>query len=243
MIENKKKNSQDMENTDAYQKIAYYDNYLMDLSKVYYQKIIKDVIDLCKGGTILDIGCYDGSLSNVFLKRGYKVYGIEAHHEAYQRALQKGIGVVKGNIENGLPWESNSFNCVIAAEIIEHIYDTDKFLNDIKRVLKKDGILILSLPNVGCLTNRVRLLLGSYPRYCEYQAGKSGGHVRVYTFKAIKTQLNEHNFDIVRARGANFPFPMQKKFIPTVFKKLAKIIGDYTPGLSGQIILSARVNK
>ncbi len=232
-----------MENKNTYKRSAMYDEYTIELSKVYYQKIIRSILNLCDKGPILDIGCYDGGLGEVFLKRGYDVYGIEAHHEAWQKAVEKGIKAVKNNIEEGLPWGDNFFNCVIVAEIIEHLYDTDKFLKDIKRVLRKDGIIVMSFPNVACLTNRIRLLFNRYPRYCEYQAGKAGGHIRVYTLGAIKTQLIEHGFDIISISGANFPMPMENRCIPSFIKKAAAWIGDYTPGIAGQIIVTARNDK
>ncbi|MEI8349182.1 MAG: class I SAM-dependent methyltransferase [Candidatus Omnitrophota bacterium] len=232
-----------MESDHRYSRVAKYDEYSMDLSKVYYRKIIREVTQFLKKGTILDVGCYDGSLGEIFLNKGYEVYGIEAHDGACTKACQKGIRVIKKNIEEGMPWEQDSFDCVIAAEIIEHLYDTDRFLNDIKRVLKKDGILVMSIPNVACFTNRLKLLLGSYPRYCEYQAGEGGGHIRVYTLKAIKDQLVQRGFEVLAASGANFPLPMHVKAIPLFIKKIAIGLGDYTPGLAGQIIITARNRK
>ena len=60
---------------DAYCREAKYDEYTMDLSKVYYHKIIKEVTRECPKGSILDVGCYDGSLGEVFLNKGYRVSG------------------------------------------------------------------------------------------------------------------------------------------------------------------------
>jgi methionine biosynthesis protein MetW len=232
-----------MKTENRYSRIAEYDEYSIDLSKVYYHKITEQVMKYCHEGSLLDIGCYDGSLGELFLKKGYSVYGIEAHDEAFAKASQKGINMVKQNIEEGLPWERDLFDCVIAAEIIEHVYDTDRFLEEIKRVLKKDHILVLSIPNVACLTNRLKLLWGSYPRYCEYQAGASGGHVRVYTLNAIRDQLVHHGFEILGARGANFPLPMHVNAIPSFIKKIAVRLGDHTPGIAGQFIITARNRK
>ena len=228
---------------NAYKREARYDGYHMDLSKVYYSKIITEVLSGCPKGVLLDVGCYDGSLGEVFVKKGYSVYGVEAHDEASEKARGKGIDVIKDDIEKGLPWQDNFFDCVVAAEIIEHIYDTDKLLDDMKRVLSKNGLLVVSIPNTACFTNRIKLLFNRYPRYCEYQAGTAGGHIRVYTLEAIRSQLVEHGFNIVNIRGANFPLPMENPHIPDIIKKTAVFFGDYMPGLSGQIIVSARNEK
>jgi 2-polyprenyl-3-methyl-5-hydroxy-6-metoxy-1,4-benzoquinol methylase len=232
-----------MTSEHAYKRPAEYDDYMMDLSKAYYRKITRDVLQYCNGNSILDIGCYDGSLGEVVLKKGYKVYGVEAHHEASRRALEKGIEVVKRDIEEGLPWPDNTFDCVIAAEIIEHLYDTTRFIKEIGRVLKPGGVFVMSVPNIACLTNRLRLLLDLYPRYCDYRAENAAGHIRVYTMGSAVSQIKENSFDILRVAGANFPLPMHSRFIPIFVKKLAIFLGDYFPSLAGQIIISARNKK
>lgn len=231
------------EDEDCYSRKAQYDEYAIDLSKVYYRKITEEIQKRCLRGALLDIGCYDGTFAATFLKSGYQVFGIEAHDGAYRSAVAKGVQAVKQDIEAGLPWADDHFDVVIAAEVIEHVYDTDGFLSEIKRVLKKEGILVLSIPNVACLTNRFKMLLGGYPRYCEYQAGASGGHIRVYTLPAIQSQLQSHGFKILRSRGANFPLPMHTRGIPDFFKKIAVRLGDFAPGIAGQFIIAAQNRK
>ena len=230
-----------MDNTNAYKHKNFYDAYAIDLSKIYYSKIIEDAEQLfASPAKMLDIGCYDGTLGEVFLKKGWSVHGIEAHGQACLEAGRKGLDVLKRNIEEGLPYPENTFDLVVAAEIIEHLYDTDEFLENIKRILKPQGVLILTVPNVACLANRVGLLLGKYPRLCEYQAGKAGGHIRVYTKKALMDQLCQHDFQPLKCRGANLPCPMGLNFIPKFVKKMAVRLGDFTPSIAGQIIVASR---
>ena len=131
------------------------------------------------------------------------------------------------------------FDCVIAAEVIEHVYDTDFFLQEIKRVLKAGGILVLSTPNIACLANRIGLLFGRYPRYAEYKAG-GAGHIRVYTSTAIKDQILENGFEILRFAGCNLPLPMHNPRIPSFIKNLAVKGGDFFPGIAGQVVLTAK---
>ena len=227
-------------NSDAYKRINHYDKYVIDMSQVYYKKIIREVNRVYnKPLKMLDIGCFDGSLGENFIKQGWDVYGIEAHNDACDKASKKGLKVTKKDIEEGLPYAESFFDCVIAAEIIEHLYDTDKFLDEIKRLLKPSGLIIVTVPNIACFINRINILIGKYPRYCEYQAGTAGGHIRVYNKQAILKQLIEHNFKIRRCCGANFPLPMENKHIPLAVKNIAVKLGDFTPSIAGQILVAA----
>lgn len=227
--------------TQAYKRQASYSGYSIDLEKVYYHRIIRDArrfTDSSGEKKLLDIGCFDGTLGSQFLPE-WQVYGVEGDRQACLAANEKGVRAVPHDLEKGLPFESGLFDCVIAAEIIEHVYDTDFFLQEIKRVLKNNGVLVMSIPNMACLSNRIKMLLGGYPRYAEYRAG-GAGHIRVYTAKIIKSQLEENGFRILRFAGCNLPLPMHKPWIPAWLKKLAVKGGDYFPTIAGQVIISAR---
>lgn len=101
--------------------------------------IIKRMLELCKligGKNILDIGCGDGTFGKVLKEKyGKKVYGVDLSKEALKIAKARGIDCQYCDVERGLPYNDNIFDAVIAGEIIEHIYDTDYFLEEIRRVL------------------------------------------------------------------------------------------------------------
>ena len=86
------------------------------------------------------------------------------------------------NIENDqFPYEDGDFDLVIFAEIIEHLLnDPSKVLREIKRVLKQNGTLILTTPNVARLENVARMISGAniYDPYSGY--GPYGRHNREY---------------------------------------------------------------
>ena len=94
------------------------------------------------------------------------------------------------NIETDLfPYADEEFDLVIFAEIIEHLQnDPCKVLREIKRVLKPNGTLILTTPNVARLENVTRLISGTniYDPYSAY--GPYGRHNREY---------NRHELDLL----------------------------------------------
>lgn len=158
---------------------------------------IKKEIELIKkyskeGDTIVDLGCVDNYLKK-FLK-GRKYIGVDI----------TGKPDILADVEEGLPFfKSNSIDFIICGEIIEHIVDTDFLLSEIYRVLKKGGKLLLTTPNLASWINRIRLLFGKQPYYCEnrLRLGIDAGHVRNYTYSDLKKQLIEHKFKIILFEG------------------------------------------
>lgn len=225
----------------SYKRSADYAEYSMDMDKVYYQRIQRNVNRFTASFTsrkLLDVGCFDGTFASQFGPE-WQVFGLEGNVQACQEANKKGVKAVLHDLEKSFPFDNETFDCVIAAEVIEHVYDTDFFLQEIRRVIRKEGVLVMSIPNIACLTNRLSMIFGRYPRYAEYQAG-GAGHIRVYTASVIKEQIQNHGFEVISFIGCNFPMPMHNHFIPLWLKRLAVRLGDYFPTIAGQVIITSK---
>lgn len=145
------------------------------------------------------------------------------------------------DISKGFPIRNNILDCVLAGEIIEHVRDTYYFLEEIRRVLKKDGSLIISIPNLANLENRLRLLIGRYPIFVDYTS-RGDNHVRVYTGRALIKQLQERGFKIEKYTGSFIPpvsYSLFKK-ITSHLMSVLKILGSLFPNLAIHIIVKAR---
>ncbi|MEM1577995.1 MAG: class I SAM-dependent methyltransferase [Candidatus Micrarchaeia archaeon] len=173
---------------------------------------IKKEIELIKkyskeDDVIVDLGCVNNYLKKFLGRKNY--IGVDI----------TGKPDIIANVEDGLPFfKDESVDFVIAGEIIEHIVDTDFFLSEIYRILKKGGKLLLTTPNLASWTNRMRLLLGRQPQYCEnrLRLGIDAGHVRCYTYSDLKKQLLEHNFKIIKFEGDL----ISAKFLPLKVKMM-----------------------
>lgn len=223
--------------TDSQRK--YYSKSWKDYeNRVYFydEPRINKVFELIlaeKKGRILDIGCLTGEFLVKLKQRGWKCHGIELS-EAYKKALERNLDVIQHDVEEGIPFPDNFFDIVYAGEIIEHLYETDSFLMEVRRVLKPNGKAIITTPNIACLINRILLLFGKYPRYLQYNEGGSG-HIHLYNKNVLESQLKAKGFKIIRIIGnfLSIPDPTPRKLLR---KKVLSRLGTWLPSLSENLI-------
>lgn len=103
-----------------------------------------DFID--DGDSILDYGCFDGAFGRTLLQhRNVKYYGIDKNIDAIMRGKQiKWLNLIEYKFP--LPFPDAHFDKVFMFEVLEHIADQDQILNDIYRVIKQGGVLVVSVP-------------------------------------------------------------------------------------------------
>lgn len=193
-------------------------------------------------GVLLDLGCSTGAVSAPFIAEGWTVYGLDVATAPLRQARSAGVKAVVGEVGQSLPLATATCDAVLAGEIIEHLVDTDAFLQEVYRVLRPGGALILTTPNLASLENRLRLLLGIYPIWVDYSLGRGEGHVRAYTPRVLKRQLQEHGFMVERHVGNFVPFVPQR-FLNDIQAPWLARTGDWLPGLAMDIIVKARRQK
>ncbi len=144
--------------------------------------------------SLADLGCNRGQLP-FYLREQFpqaKIYGVDD----YITDAWKGVFDYQGyNIAEGLPYPDDSMDVVFALEILEHMVDTDHFLDECWRVLKPQGWLIITTPNICGWRNRIRVPLGLYPEGLEYRTIIH--HVRLYSYETLKSHLYEHGFESI----------------------------------------------
>ncbi len=116
--------------------------------------------------------------------------GLEAKKVITMDAI--GNPTIKCDLNEGLKIGSNSVDVVVAGEIMEHMIRPIAFMKECNRVLKKNGTLVLSVPNISSLKNRIKLLLGKYDDDLEDDEWET--HRSVWTLKKLKLLLNKEGF-------------------------------------------------
>lgn len=152
--------------------------------------VITSLLDgFIKGGinSVLDIGTADGIMLNKLA--GYfnikNTVGIDLSEEALRIANHMGgIKVSSGDFTD-LPFKEETFDLVLASAVLEHVQDTGRALDESYRVLKKKGILCVTLPNpfYDWINSK---LVKTY-------------HLRRYGLKKTKSLMEKHGFKILKA--------------------------------------------
>ncbi len=151
---------------------------------------LRDLLADRPGGTLLDLGCYDGQLVTSVAPSGTAILGLDVSHSALRQAAARGVRAVRAQVEATLPFRDRTFSIVLAAEVIEHVFDTQRFLVEAARVLEPGGWLVVTTPNLVALSGRMKLVVGKSPANVEYDASPgTSGHIRYFTFDTLETLL------------------------------------------------------
>ena len=189
-----------------------------------------------RGKRVLDVGCLGGQITRLIQEQNNEVWGIEINPTAAEVARKRGIRVKVANVEEGLPFEPASFDVVNAGEILEHLYDTKQFLKECWRVLKAEGVLLFSAPNLNSLENRIRVIRGRYPAMVgAYPEDHFGDRVRVFNVEKVQELCRETGFVLEDMRGI---FHLEPK--SSILSAPLAIAGRMLPGFSKLLVVKAR---
>jgi 2-polyprenyl-3-methyl-5-hydroxy-6-metoxy-1,4-benzoquinol methylase len=160
---------------------------------------------------ILDVGCADGSLGLKLKVEGREVVGIEKDERLYGIALKRLDQVFLNDAENlQLPLAKEYFDCILYADILEHLIDPLALLKNHRDYLSKDGYIVASLPNIRYYKVILRLIFGGTWDYMDIGI-LDETHLRFFALINIKElfynagyEIVEIKQNIVAARGFNF---------------------------------------
>jgi glycosyltransferase involved in cell wall biosynthesis len=153
---------------------------------------------------ILDLGCSGGLLSERVRALGHTVTGVDILELAAVRGRVDHF--VQGNLDNGLPPEIESdgpFDVVLAADVLEHVRQPEKILDQSRDLLAPGGVLIASVPNFGHWYARLRTALGLFDY--DQRGILDCGHVRFFSRRGIVRRLRGAGFAIARNETTSLP--------------------------------------
>jgi ubiquinone/menaquinone biosynthesis C-methylase UbiE len=166
-----------------------------------------------KNAKVLDLGTGSGKLLYNISKKtkisSKNFYAVEHDKNYFKQLKNYGFHTKTFNVEEKFPYKDNEFDYIIANQIIEHLYFTDKFMEQINRILKPGGLLILSTTNLVAIHSRLMMLFGFMPNSLhpsQHIVGtmikKNGlnplyGHKSVFSGKGLLQFTKIHKFKII----------------------------------------------
>lgn len=165
------------------------------------------------GERILEIGCGNGStlaaLGGIFKE----LHGMElsqVRSETAQKNLKGYNGkIISASIEESTPYPDGYFDCIVWADVIEHVIDLWAAMDEIARLLKPGGRLITVTPNIAKIKARTRLLIGKFPSTSATNEGFDvrpgemfdGGHVHYFTYSMLRKLYSKYGLKVLREIG------------------------------------------
>ncbi len=146
---------------------------------------------------ILDIGCGSGLITKKIQQLGYTVKGLDFSRAAINKAIANGVDAELCNLDEKIDKQNEEFNVIWAGDIIEHVFDPIGLLREANRVLKKNGIIILSIPSDVGLVTRLKIIFGISYQAVTYKKHGFHKHHTFFTLDLIKYMLNKNNFTLV----------------------------------------------
>jgi 2-polyprenyl-3-methyl-5-hydroxy-6-metoxy-1,4-benzoquinol methylase len=104
--------------------------------------------------SVLDIGCATGALIASLRDRGWRVTGVEISPCAVYAQKERGLDVRNIPLEEA-NFPKESFDAVLASHLVEHLNDPRSFFEEVHRILKKDGYIFITTPNISGLQARL----------------------------------------------------------------------------------------
>lgn len=238
--------------------IDYYKNYYRDVNTYTGEQwkhtsrmqVFQDwVSEYCKhGDRILDIGCGDAIFSELMPE--YKWHGVDINIEKATNRLGHGFVNEHDLMKPPYAWASGYFDAIVCSEVLEHLWDLRVVHKEAKRLLKRDGVYIISTPNHDWLANHLE---GFKRDLTDFTKSWTVEHIRNYTASTHQGFLNEVGFVVDKFTGADGHFdPITASICGAVYEGLKgqnteitletlhKWAGRGIPTLSHTVILAAK---
>jgi ubiquinone/menaquinone biosynthesis C-methylase UbiE len=146
-------------------------------------------------GRILDVGCGSGDFLAALISRGWEVHATEFSDAAVTMARKRGISVHQGTVEDAA-FPDDFFDVVTMWHVLEHVPAPRETLSELRRILKRDGLLVIEVPDSASVTFRLtddRWMGLDVPRHLQHFTPTTLGHLLADTgFIPISRQTFHH---------------------------------------------------
>ena len=168
----------------------------------------------------IDIGCGNGFITKKISDNFKTSIGIDLSREgidfANKRKNKKTIKFYNKSV-NFFIKNQKKFDFVSSIEVIEHQYDPFKFMEEIEKITKKNGLVLITTPFHGYFKNLLISLFGLTDAHVNVLW--KHGHIKFFSVKSLKELIGRYNFDIIDINFAGRFYPLSSSMIFLLKKK------------------------
>jgi 2-polyprenyl-3-methyl-5-hydroxy-6-metoxy-1,4-benzoquinol methylase len=193
----------------------------------------------CRGKSVLDIGCAGGigddkdKLTHEIIRSvASHVLGVDNNKKAVEMFKKRGYDIIHADAASLSI--GRKFDVVFAGEIIEHIEDQGIFLENVKKHLRPEGVLILSTPNAQDFAYHLNRFMGRMEN--DYKKCRNIGHVVAHSYGTIRHLLEKAGFRIIDHYYIN-------SICLTKRRKAMRPLTHIFPDMAESILVVARLGK
>lgn len=154
----------------------------------YFSGKVKKISKYIQKGKLLDIGCGPGVFLEEMKKAAFTVLGVDMSAVVVDYCKSKSLQVMRKSIYDSY-FKNRKYDIVSAFQVIEHTTDADKFIKKIYPLLRKNGLITLSTPDVDGFIAKIQ---GT--KWFEYYNLE---HNYFFTMESIKILLEKNGFEIL----------------------------------------------
>jgi len=169
---------------------AFFNLQTLALNDVKFNKLEKHLFSKNTRPSFLDIGCATGALLVHLSRRGWNVTGVEISPASVYARERCKLNVYDIPLEE-INFPENYFDVVHASHLIEHLNNPDVFLSESQRILKPNGSLFITTPNIGGFQAR---LFGGRWRSAIFD------HLYLFSKRTLRKMLKAHGLIIESCR-------------------------------------------
>jgi len=189
------------------------DRYLLPPIKLILSK-------LPERARVLDLGCGNGAFTALWARDGWEVTGIDLSESGIHRAKSSYPGINFHRMQIGRElvsfFDSGTFDAIVAAEVIEHLYAPRELTWCAFQLLKRGGLLVLTTPYNGYVKDFILAVSGQMDRH--RTALWDGGHIKFWSTQTIRRLLVEAGFISPQIFGAGRIPLLRKSMVVSAIK-------------------------
>lgn len=165
--------------------------------------LVLSVIGAGRGRRALDVGCAQGHLLAELASRDWECVGVDTDTDDVAACVERGLVAVELDITNDPLERLGTFDLVVFADVLEHLPEPHRVLQDFHSLLNPDARVVISVPNVAHVSVRAQLLFGRF-RYSA-RGILDSTHLRFFTHQTIIDLLIDADFTIDQIMASAVP--------------------------------------